>query len=568
VLLPLLVGAGCTREEPVEAAPVTRAPVLADATPGSGLDFVHRNGASERKLLPETMGSGVAIFDADGDGLPDVLFVDGGPLDAPSPGARLHLYRNLGDLRFAAAEGAIPDFPFYGMGVAVGDVDGDGALDLFVTGVGGDRLLRNDGHGSFADVTARWGLPIEGGFGSSAAFFDADGDGDLDLFAGRYVEWSLAEDRNCTPDGVHRVYCTPEAYPAVASRFYRNLGGRFVDATAEAGLAVPGKALGVVVLDVDHDARLDIAIANDTVPNLLFVNVEGGPFVERGLESGFALGATSAARGGMGIAAGDLDDDGREDVVIGNFANEMAALFHALGDLLFEDRAAGARLGMPTLLALAFGTAIADLDNDGALDVLFANGHIEPSIGEITDGRESWSQPLQVFRNRSGAFEEVESVPERPLVGRGLASGDLDGDGDLDLVVTQNGGSAVLLRNDSPPRDWLRVRLRGPGANTWGLGAEVTVELADGDSRVRRLEPSGSYLSASEPVLHVGLGGDAERGIPGATVSRLVVRWPGGGTDVLERPGTRRTVEIAASGAATLPATASSVSQPEDAAGD
>ncbi len=545
----LLLGAlvaGCGSKETTESVETRPQITLSDATEGSGLVFSHRNAASPRKLLPETMGSGVAIFDADGDDLPEVLFVDGGGLaegESPEPG-RLRLFDNLGGLHFRdVTEGSGLELPFYGMGVAVGDIDGDGALDLFVSGVGGDRLFRNLGGGRFEDVTAAWDLPLESGFGSSAAFLDGDSDGDLDLFVGRYVDWSYEADRSCSPDDVNRVYCTPEVYPPVSNRYFLNLGDRFVDATERAGLAHPGKTLGVVVLDIDLDAQLDLAVANDTVANFLFLNRGDGTFADIAGEAGFALGAARAARGGMGIAAGDLFSQGREDVVVGNFANEMAALFHNVGDGLFQDRAAAAKLGMPTLLALTFGTVTADLDNDGNLDVVFANGHIEPTIEQVTQDRESWAQPLQVFRNVGGAFEAATEIPQRPLVARGLASGDLDGDGDIDLVVTQNGGPAMLLRNDLLPDDsvghaWLRLRLRGPGSNSWGLGAEVTIELDDGTRLLRRLEPSGSYLSASEPIVHVGLGDGSRR------VLRVVVRWPGGATRTVEAPALLTTLVV------------------------
>ncbi|HVS63810.1 MAG TPA: CRTAC1 family protein [Thermoanaerobaculia bacterium] len=523
-------GLGCGREPaPVEPAGVeSEAPsLLVDATAGSGVDFVHANGASPARLLPETMGSGVAVFDADGDGRADLLFADGGRLERESSPRPLALYRNLGSWRFeriADAGGVIVDG--YAMGLAVGDVDGDGDLDVLVTtvgataGAGGDRLFLNRGDGTFDDVSKAWGLKPDGGFGSSAAFFDADGDGDLDLFSGRYVEWSLAGDVDCSPDGQHRTYCTPEVYEGAVSRFYRNLGGRFADETAATGIAAPGKTLGVAVIDVNDDGRLDLAIANDTVPNQLWINLGEAGFEERAPLAGFAVDSSGSARGGMGIAAGDLDSNGHIDLVVGNFANETAGLFLGEPDGLFREATAEARLGIPTLLSLTFGTLVADLDGDGWLDVVFANGHIEPDIATVSNGRQSYEQPLQVFLNRVDHFVESPG-PAGRYVGRGLASGDLDGDGDLDLVLSQNGRPAVLLRNDAPVAGSRRLRLCGPGANTWGQGAEVAIETTAGRTLLRRLEPAGSYLSSSEPVLTIAL---AE----GEGLSRVAIEWPGG----------------------------------------
>ncbi len=545
-LLAVVLAAGCGAppSAPPPAAETksgARRVVLVDATAGSGVEPVHQNGASAGRLLPETMGSGVAVFAADGHGLADLLFADGAQLGGRPPAPHgLRCYRNAGALRFVPmAEGGL-QMAGYAMGFAIGDVDGDGALDVYATGVPGDRLFLGDGGGRFRDATAEWGLePLaeRWSFGSSAAFFDADGDGDLDLYAGRYVEWSPATDRACSPDGEHRVYCTPEIYPAVPARFWRNHGRRFQDETTAAGLSPPGKALGVVVLDYGRDGALDLAVANDTEPNFLFVGRGDGTFVESALAHGLALGPSGVARGGMGIAAGDLDGDGREDVAIGNFANEMAALFRALPDGQFADVAASMRIGFPTLLQLAFGTVIADLDGDGLLDVAFANGHIEPTIAAVSGGRESFEQPLQVFRNTGDGFADSAVLPGRPLVGRGLAAGDLDRDGDLDLVVSQNGAAPVLLRNDSPPRPWLRLRLRGRGGNTWGQGAELVFSWPDGATMVRRLEPSGSYLSSSEPIATIGLG---DRGAP----SRLTVRWPGGGEEVVSPVAAGRELEV------------------------
>lgn len=524
VILPL----GCDGDPTPPAIETPATSLLVEATAGSGVDFVHTSGASPDRLLPETMGSGVAVFDVDNDGRPDLLFADGAEFAGGVPRSRLVLYRNLGEWRFERDDQTRFTVAGYSMGIAVGDVDGDGALDVVVTTVGGgDHLFRNLGDGIFEDVSESWGLEPDSGFGSSASFFDADGDGDLDLIAGRYVEWSPETDVVCKPDGRHRAYCTPEVYPAVANRFYLNLGDRFVEQASPAGLNLAGKTLGIAVLDIGRDGNLDLAIANDTVPNHLYVNLGEGRFEERGSLSGFDVGTTGRARGGMGIVAADLDGDGLDDVVVGNFANEAAGFFRSDAEGLFRDVAAEVRLGIQTLLSLTFGTLTLDLDGDGLLDLVFANGHIEPEIGTITDQRHSYAQPLQVFLNRGGSFEPAPA-PSSAFVGRGLAAGDLDGDGDLDLVLTQNGREAVLLRNDTPSHEWRRVRLCGPGDNTWGYGGEVTIQTTD-RTVVRRLEPGGSYLSASEPILTVGLRQD-ER------IEALSVLWPGGGREELTLP--------------------------------
>jgi len=531
--------------DPTAAAP--QAPAFTDVTESAGIRFVHDNGASPRRYLPETMGSGVAFFDYDGDDRPDLYFVNSLAVGAtPAPGTPTGaLYRNRGDGTFEEVTRAAGlAEPLLGMGVAAGDFDNDGWTDLFVTGVGGDRLYRNRGDGGFEEVGAALGL-TDRGFGSSAAFLDFDRDGWLDLFAGRYVAWSPQTDVACSPDGEHRTYCTPEVYPAVASRLYRNLRGRrFEDVTAAAGLAAhPGKALGVVPLDHDGDGWPDLAVANDTAPDFLFLNQRDGTFRESGLETGMAVSESGAPRGGMGIDAGDLTGDGRDELIVGNFSQEMAGLYRASARGVYADVAAQAGIGLPTLMTLAFGTLVFDHDGDGALDVVFANGHIEPEIARF-HRIQSYLQPLQLFHNRDRG-ERFEEAPRPagdgpswagPWVARGLAAADYDGDGDLDLALTQNGGAARLLRNDSPPGRWLRVALAGRTSNRSGYGAVVTAVA--GERRiVRRLVSGRSYLSASEPVVTLGLG-DAER------IDRLEVQWPSGAVQGVEDPPLGRLLRL------------------------
>ncbi len=513
--------------EPAAVAPAASAVGFRDVSAAAGLDFVHFNGASPRRYLPETMGSGVAVLDYDGDGWPDLFLVNGAGFGAgapPGPGGAL--YRNLGEGRFAVvAEAAGAGVALAGMGAAVGDLDRDGDADLFVSGVGGDRLFVNAGDGSFDEESGARGLGARG-FGSSAAFLDADGDGWLDLFAGRYVEWSPEEDVACRPDGVHASYCTPEVYRAAASRFYRNLGeGRFADASATSGIgALAGKTLGVVPLDHDRDGSMDLAVANDTEPNFLFVNQRDGTFAERGLEAGMALSASGATRGGMGIDAGDLAGQGLTDLVVGNFAQEMAALYRAAPNGLYADQGAESGIGVPSLMTLAFGTLIVDLDLDGWLDVVLANGHIEPGVARFQPSQ-SYAQPLQLFRRLPDRWQFELVAGEAlavPRVARGLAELDFDRDGDPDLALTQNGRPAVLLANQAAEAgaSWLRLTLVGARSNRDGYGTLIEATLA-GRRLTRTLVSGRSYLSASEAAVGFGLG-TAER------AEAVEVRWPSG----------------------------------------
>jgi hypothetical protein len=504
-----------------------------DITASAGIDAVHANFATEERLLPETMGAGAAFFDADDDGLVDLFVVAGGPIAGAETGHVGRLFKNLGGGRFedvTASSGL--DGSLLGMGAAVGDFDNDGLLDLFVSGVGEDRLFRNLGSSRFEDASERLGSTAPG-FGSSAAFLDADNDGWLDLVAARYVTWTPETDIPCSPDGQTRVYCTPEVYTGASNRFFHNdRGERFVDTTASSGLELPeGKTLGVAILDLGADRAPDIAVANDTVRNFLFRNRGDGTFEEIGTPAGIAYSESGATRGGMGIDIADVDGDGHPDVAIGNFSQEMAALYRGKPGGLYVDDAAQLGIGVPTLLTLAFGTRFADFDGDTQPDLLIANGHIEPEIESIQK-LQRYAQPAQLFWNR-GEAGFLEATPAElgpladPMVGRGLATADIDLDGDLDVVITQNGGATRLLRNDSPPGRWLRLRLIGHCSNRTSYGAVVT--LAAGERRLSRsLVSGGSYLSASEPVVTIPLGD--------LVPDRLEVTWPAGTVLALDRP--------------------------------
>ncbi len=557
-----LLSGGCrtpAAEEPPSASPPSPATIrLTDVTEAAGIDFHHDNGHSEHRYLPETMGSGLAFADFDGDDLPDLLVLDSasvaqvlaGPVDKPLG----RLYRNRGDGRFedvTATSGL--GGAFLAMGVAVGDIDNDGDSDLFITGVGEQRLYRNLG-GRFEEQTESSGLRLgvaeaQLSFGSSAAFFDADRDGDLDLLVGRYVPWSPETDVACRPDGIQRTYCTPEVYESAANRYYENQGeGLFRERSQEAGLASPaGKTLGLAILDFDQDGWPDVAVANDTDRNHLFLNQGDGTFDEQGTVRGFAFSVSGAPRGAMGIDAGDLDGDGLIDLVVGNFAQEMTAVYRTLDSGLVRDEAARLGVGLPGLLQVAFGTLLVDLDLDGRLDLVLANGHIEPDIESLQSGLR-YRQPLEVYGNRlSGPELDLEFQPvtssQGPLaerwVGRGLATADFDGDGDPDLALSQNGGSLRLLRNDSPRgrRSWIKLRLVGSVSPRLPYGTRVTAHFTDGSSRVRTLRSGSSYLSANEPVVTLGVPEESE-------ADRLEIAWPSGTVESLENPPTEQLLVV------------------------
>ncbi|HEX6900413.1 MAG TPA: CRTAC1 family protein [Thermoanaerobaculia bacterium] len=533
------------------AAPQAPAPKAApqgglrftDATAASGLKFTHNSGRAGKKYMPETLGSGVVLFDADGDGWLDVLFVNSRDWDAKGRKSFHALYRNNRNGTFAnVTKGSGLEVEMYGMGATAGDYDNDGRQDVYITALEGDRLFHNEGNGKFKDVTAAAGIK-NANFGTSAAWLDYDKDGKLDLFVANYVQWSREKDLWCSLDGATKSYCTPESYKGVASKLYRNLGGgKFQDVSQKAGVAdASSKALGVAVLDFNADGWPDVFVANDTQPNKLYRNQKNGTFVDEAVESGVAFNEEGVARGAMGVDAADYDRSGRPHLLVGNFSNEMLALYHNEGNGVFVDEAPASTVGQASLLTLTFGVFFFDYDLDGHLDLFAANGHLEEEINRVQP-RVTYKQPPLLFRNQGkGKFQSVAaslgSDLARPIVARGAAYGDLDRDGDLDVVVTTNHGPAYYFRNDGGNRNrWLRVRTVGTKSNRDGIGAVVRVTSASG-KQWQMVRSGSSYCSQSELAPTFGLGQDK-------VVQSLEIEWPSGARQKLANVPTNQVVTV------------------------
>ncbi|MFN8811291.1 MAG: CRTAC1 family protein [Acidobacteriota bacterium] len=505
------------------------APVrLTDVTARAGLGFRHNSGAFGAKYLPETMGPGCAFLDYDQDGWLDILLVNG----SDWPGHKRtrstpRLLRNNrdGTFRDVTREAGL-DTELYGLGVTVGDFDNDGYPDLYITAVGQNRLFHNNGRGRFVDVTQSSGLGGRESFSTSALWFDYDRDGYLDLFVCNYVRWSPGQDVRCSLDGKLKSYCTPEAYRGATCWLFRNRrDGTFEDVTAGSGLFDPSsKSLGAALLDFDQDGWPDLFVANDTQPNKIYRNNRDGTFREMAVRQGVAFSEDGRVRAGMGVDAADFARTGYPGIAITNFDNEMMGLYERSGEA-YTDRALPRGVGAPSRDRLGFGCLFGDLDLDGHLDLIVLNGHIDDTVRNV-GRRTSHAQVPHLFHNDGpGGFRDIAPLagPDfaAPKIGRGLALGDFDRDGDLDVLVTTNGGPAYLYRNDTGAgHQSIRFRLRGGPSNRDAIGA--VLHLFDASGRQTAMVKSGSsYLSASDLALTFGLGRSPR-------AQRAVVYWPSG----------------------------------------
>lgn len=539
----VLILAGCTESR--SARPSEEAlPAFTDVTNAAGLaGFRHDNGGFGRAWAPEIVGAGGGFLDYDGDGWLDVLLVAGGKFRGRSDGTvqTLRLFRNRGDGTFEERSDAagLADVHVYGFGVAAADYDNDGDEDFFLTTLYENMLFRNDG-GTFTEVGAEAGVGDRSEWSSSAMFFDADRDGHLDLYVGNYVDWSPEKDIYCAHEG-EKVYCTPQEYDGIDSRFYRNDGdGTFEDRTEEAGFSeIPGKVFGVVELDYNRDGWSDLYVVEDTERDLLYENNGDGTFTERGIPAGVAFDQNGHPRAGMGADAAVVDSSGQVSLFVGNFSHETVGVYRHLGDGLFVDRVAPAKLAHSSLMTLTFGLLLFDVDLDRDLDLLLANGHVQTHIEDIQEAV-TFRQPVQLFLNTGdGIFEEAipqGGVLTEPMVARAAAYADYDRDGDLDVLLTENHGPAHLWRNDLDSGNYVRVRLQGTVSNRDAIGSRIVAKVG-GLAMERRIRTGSSYLSQSEKTAVFGLG-DSER------LDSLLVYWPSGRVDRFEGPSANQEILV------------------------
>jgi len=521
----VLCSCGSDKPSAPPAAPIR----YVDVTLAAGLDYHHYNGAQGNYYYLETYGAGGGFFDYDGDGWMDVYLVNGSYLSGlrPDPMPANHLYRNTGagtfvDVTSSSGTGDTR----YGLGCSAADFDNDGDQDLYVTNFGPNILYRNEGNGTFTDVTQAAGVG-DARWGSSSGFLDYDLDGDLDLFAANYVDYSLETDVICKKGRIHS-YCDPDIYDPIGDVLYRNDGDFFTDVTEETGLTLMGRGLGVAFQDYDEDGDTDIYVANDGTMNFLYENRRGS-FVEVGLQAGTRYNMDGRAEAGMGVDFGDFDNDGRQDIIVGNFALETNTLYHNVGQGQFVDATDRLGIGEISYLPLTFGTKFLDFDNDGDLDIFAANGHVLDNIADV-DSAHSYAQPNQMLRNEEGKrFVDISETLGPDIlvenVGRGLAVADYDNDGDIDLLISAEADRAYLFRNDGGNQGhWLLIHLVG-ARHQDALGTRVVV-AAGGQRQVKQRQSGSSYLGTHDPRLHFGLGQ--------AAAADVEIHWPDGQVQKLE----------------------------------
>ena len=518
---------------------------FSDVTQAFGIDFQHENSATSNKYLIETMGGGVALLDYDNDGRLDIFFTNGAKIDDPMPSGKMpdksdrkfwnRLYHQNADGTFtdvtekAGLTGAQQNY--YAMGVAVGDYDNDGFEDIYVTGYGGNTLYHNNGNGTFTDVTKTAGVAA-GGWSASAGFFDYDNDGKLDIFVTRYLDWSFKTNRYCGEQKPgYRAYCHPDNYDGVTNILYHNNGdGTFTDVSQKAGIANPsGKGLGVTFADYDGDGFTDIFVANDSVQCFLYHNNGNGTFSEVGLLAGVGYNEDGKAFAGMGADFSDFDNDGRPDVVVTDLSNERYMLFRNNGDGTFRDVTNASGVGAATLAFSGWSTHLFDFDNDGWKDIFVAQGHVMDTI-QLTSPNLKYMQPPLLLRNEGGHFKRVILGPafQTEWAGRGAAFGDIDNDGDIDVVMSNVGQKATVLRNDGGNRNnWLGITTIGKKSNRDGIGSRVKVVSASGLTQYFTVNTAVGYQSVSDKRLIVGLGADS-------TAKLVEIRWPSGIVQRLE----------------------------------
>jgi hypothetical protein len=557
VLLAVVLVASVSLTSEADKLPATN--TVDSATPGRfteiskslGVYFQHQASHTSKKYLPETMGSGVAVFDYDNDGRLDIFFVNGAPLSDPTPKGAIpqkggskywnRLYHQKIDGTFEdVTEKAGLQGTGYGMGVAVGDYDNDGYEDLYVTAYGGNKLYHNNGNGTFSDVTAKAGVG-GGGWSTSAAWVDLDGDGFLDLVVLRYVEWDF-DDVWC---GEHRegyrAYCHPDYFkPARPLVYHNNRDGTFTEVAEELGLSKPAKGLGVALADYDRDGHIDLFFANDSMLEFLYHNKGDGKFEEVGLVSGVAVDIDGRTYAGMGVDFADYNNDGWPDIVVTDLANQQYALYENNGDGTFTYTSTRSGLAGMTLTHSGWGVRFIDFNNDGWKDLLIAQGHDLDTI-ELTNPNLHYREPMLLLRNTGKGFVDVSQssgeVFKQPWVARGMAIGDLDNDGRLDAVVTTNDGPAYVLHNETPATNhWLLLRLVGHKSNRDAIGASLKLVTASG-RQFATVTTAGSYLSSSDKRVHFGLGKEK-------SVESIEIRWPSGIVQTLQNIAADQILQI------------------------